>query len=117
MLVVCYAYEGFYHGLHGIDSSAVLEVSDDIEKAQREIDEWGNEESAELIYSYGLEDDYLDEDDEDADIEDSMYYEDRGWYAHKIKDTNLSVEELDKELCHLGMDLFIDEYCEKEPLY
>lgn len=115
MLVACYAYEGMYQGLHGIESMRVMRVSDNLEDAIDEICEWGSEESEELIYSYGLEEDY--EDDEIGDFTESVYYEDRGWYAHKIKDTNLSVNELDEELCHLGMEEFVEKYCEKEALF
>lgn len=117
MLVACYAYEGMYQGLHGIEAKCVMEVSDNIEDAIDEICEWGSVESEELIFSYGLEDDYLDEDEEGGDITESTYYCDRGWYAHKIKDTNLSVHELDEKLCELGMNLFIEEYCEQEALF
>ncbi len=42
MLVFVYAYEGMYQGLHGIYNQDVIEVSDDIEMAQKEVDEWGN---------------------------------------------------------------------------
>lgn len=116
MLVACYAYEGMYQGLHGIETMCVMEVSDNLKEAIRKVEDWGSAESEELIYSFGLEEDYLD-DDEDGDITESIYYCDRGWYAHKIKDTNLSVNKLDEELCHLGMEEFVEKYCEKETLF
>ena len=110
MLVAVQAYEGMYQGLHGIKDEDILEV-DSIE----EINEWGNEASTNLIYSYGLEDEYLetvDEDDEDACIENSYYYTDRGWTAYKVKeDTGLSVEELSQELSSIGYDSFVKKYC------
>ena len=112
MLVFVYAYEGMYQGLHGIYSQDVIEVSDNSEMAQKEIDEWGNCESEELIYSYGLEDKYSDDED---DIIDSNYYQDRGWEAHKIRsDINLSLSELKAEAGRHDRDGFIKLYCEKE---
>lgn len=127
MKVFCQAWEGIYQGLHGIESLCVMEVSNDIETAIDEINEWGNVESEELIYSYGLEDEYLSDigwwgddeenENEDADITQSFYYENRGWRAFKIReDVDKTVYELD-ELCYrLGDRLFIEQYCEKETL-
>lgn len=120
MLVAVKAWEGMYRGLHGIEDFAVIEVSDDKDKALREIDDWGSEASEELIYQFGLEEDYFDfdEDDEIYDITDSPYYEDRGWCAYEIKeDVNLSQEKLDAALSYLGFDLFIAEYCKLESFY
>jgi tRNA splicing endonuclease len=111
MLVFVYAYEGMYQGLHGIYNQDVIEVSDDIEMAQKEINEWGNYESEELIYSYGLEDEL----DEGEDITESVYYSDRGWGAHKIRpDINLSLSELREKTGEYDRDGFIELYCEKE---
>lgn len=118
MRVFCYAYEGMYQGLHGIEDKCVMEVSDDINVAIEEINEWGNEASEELIYTFGLEDEYMSDADEDEDdIYDSIYYEDRGWYAHKIKDSViLSIDELE-DICYCHDEkYFIKEYCDKENL-
>lgn len=119
MLVFCYAYEGMYQGLHGIEDMCVMEVSDNETEAMNTVNEWGNEASVGLIYSYGLEDDYYSEacqeEDDELDIEESCYFQDRGWYAYKIKkDIALSQKELDEECYRLGKELFIEEYCEKE---
>lgn len=115
MLVFVYAYEGMYQGLHGIYSQDVIEVSDNFEMAQKEIDEWGNCESEELIYSYGFDGEYLDNEDNKDDITDSVYYQDRGWEAYKIKsDINLSLSELKAEAARHDRDGFIKLYCEKE---
>jgi hypothetical protein len=117
MFVFVYAYEGMYQGLHGIYSQDVIEVSDDIEAAQLEIHEWGNTESEELIYSYGSEDDYLDDEDAEGDITESYCYGDRGWEAQEIRsDVNLSLSELRAEAANHNRDGFIELYCEKEDI-
>ena len=115
MLVYVYAYEGTYQGLHGIYKSDVLEVSDNDTKAIDAINEWGAEASEELIYSYNLEDEYLEElDEDDYDITDTNYYCDRGWLAYKIrKDVNLSFEELRQEAGRHDLDGFVKLYCEE----
>ena len=123
MLVACYAYEGMYGGLHGIHALAVMQVSDKLEDAIEEVEEWGRESSEDLIYSFGLEDDYLseyDEDDEEADITESNYYYDRGWVAHRIKNEyaqKYSEHELDVKLSNEGFNLFVERYCDKEALF
>ena len=123
MLVFVQAWEGIYQGLHGIEDLCVIEVSDDKDKALREIDEWGSQASEELIYQFGLEEEYFndeeyfnnDEDDEMYDITDTPYYEGRGWRAYKIKsEVTLSQEELDILASKLGAELFIQGYCEEE---
>ena len=107
MRVFCYAYEGMYQGLHGIESLCVQEVN-----SIEEINEWGRIESEELIYSYGLEDEYKDHD--WLNEEESIDTGECGWYAYYIRDdVELSVNELDKECCNLGAELFIEEYCGK----
>ena len=119
MLVFCCAYEGMYQGLHGIKDWRVMEVSDNETEARDAIEDWGDEASIELIYSFGLEDEYYSEacqeDEDELDISESYYFQDRNWYAYKIrKDVTLSEDELNKECCRLGEELFIEEYCEKE---
>lgn len=125
MLIACQAWEGMYQGLHGIESLAVLEVKD-IKDARNQLDDWGNTESEELIYSYGLEDEYLNEmdfwnDSEDVedeyDITESNYYYDRGWRGYVIKpDAFTSEQEADKKLCALGFDVFREEYCDNNEI-
>lgn len=110
MLVFCYACEGMYQGLHGVEDMCVREVSDNETEAMDTINEWGNEASIGLIYSYGFQ-----EEDDELDISESCSFADRGWYAYRIKkDITLSQEELDEECFRLGEKLFIEKYCEKE---
>ena len=123
MLVFIYATEGMYQGLHGINWQDVVEVSDDLEKAIDEVNEYGDYESDQLIYSFGLEDEYLvefDEEDIEEDkygIEDSYYYSDRSWMAWKIRnDVKLSLDELRKEACNHNYKSFVEMYCEEESL-
>ena len=113
MLVYVYAYEGHYQGSHGIEDMCVMEVSDNLEKAEKEINEWGFEASHELIYSFGLEEEYFEDYNDISEEEwlDATY--DCGWYAYKIReDVNLSERELDELCCQLGDELFRKEYCE-----
>lgn len=115
MRVFCYAYEGMYHGLHGICDYGVMDFPDNMKEAIEELNLWGDEASEQLIYSYGLEDEY--ELEEDESIEDTYAYQDRGWYGHKIRDdVELSTVELDRLCCELGPEYFIEEYCEKESI-
>lgn len=123
MLVFIYATEGMYQGLHGINWQDVVEVSDDLEKAIDEINEYGDYESDQLIYSFGLEDEYLEGFDEE-DIEegengigDSYYYSDRSWSAWKIRDdVKLSLDELRGEAGRHDDESFVEMYCEEESL-
>ncbi len=112
MLVAVRAYEGMYQGLHGIEEIDILDVND-----VSEVNDWGDACSNQLIESYGLEDEYL-EDSEDGTIEGSSCYCDRGWEAHKVKeDTGLNIEDLLSILNdELGYDEFVKKYCEKEYL-
>lgn len=120
MLVYVYAYEGHYQGLHGVEDMCVMEVSDNLEKAKKEINEWGHEASHELIYSFGLEEQYFEDFEDYNNISEEEWLDatcDCGWYAYKIrKDVDLSEKELDKLCCQLGAELFIAEYCEEECL-
>ena len=114
MLVFVYAYEGLYQGLHGIEDYDVIDVNDNIKIAREEINEWGCEASNELIYSFGLEEEYI----RRAEIEDMEGWismtEGCGWEAYKIKEEiSLSLEELQKEASRLGKKLFISQYCEE----
>jgi hypothetical protein len=116
MLVAVNAVEGMYQGLNGVEDSDVLEV-DNIS----EIKEWGNEASADLVYSYGLEDDYYaslgyeddDDLDEEVNIEDCDYWSDRSWIAYRVRDdVTMSLDDLREEMGMLGFELFVQEYCE-----
>lgn len=128
MLVCCQAWEGMYQGLHGIETIEVIKVSDNIEEAKKEINEWGALESEDLIYTYGLEKEYLENledygdegyDEVYADITETSYYYDRGWRAWKVRDDIIlsgedPEEELDDIRYSIGLDSFIEKYCEKE---
>lgn len=122
MLVFIYAYEGLYQGLHGIEDYDVIDVNDNIKIAREEINEWGREASNELIYSFGLEKEYMRradiEDMEELDEEDWVDMTDGcGWEAYKIKEEiSLSLEELQKEASRLGKKLFISQYCEESDI-
>lgn len=113
MLIACYAYEGMYQGLHGIEDKRVIEVKD-IKDAREQLYEWGSAASEDLIFSYGLEDEYCED---EEDVYESTYYCDRGWYGHIIKDGKFaSADEADRELAHHDFDSFVDMYCEKEAI-
>ncbi len=116
MIVAVNAVEGFYQGLHGVQESDVI-VVDNIS----EINEWGNEASADLVYSYGLEEEYYgslgyeDCDDwgEEVNIEDCDYWCERSWIAYRVRDdVTMSLDELRGEMGTLGFELFVQEYCE-----
>lgn len=113
MRVFCYAYEGMYQGLHGIYDYEILDLPDDINEAINELNIWGSEASEQLIYTYGFENELED----GESIEDSPYYQDRGWEGYKIRDdVELSTEELDKIFYKLEVNDFIKEYCEEDPI-
>lgn len=115
MRVFIYAYEGQYCGLHGIEDLTCTEV-DSVEEAE----EIGREMSEDVITSFGLEDEWLAEDDESEDCtEYATYAECFGleYEIYKIKDeVDLSIEELDSICSHLGKETFINEYCESKVL-
>ena len=113
MRVFCYAYEGMYPGCYDIFDYEIMDLTDDINKAINELNIWGNKVSKQLAYSYSV---YYDLEDGES-IEDSSYYQDRGWDGYKIHDdVELSTEELDKIFYKLGVNDFIEEYCEKDPI-
>lgn len=105
MKVFIYATEGQYQGLHGIYSQEVTEVRD-----RAEADEIGHDMAYDLIESYGLEDEY--EDDEDG-IESELY-----WSVHLIADeyADRSVEELDEICAYEDYKTFTEKYCGEELL-
>lgn len=100
MLVYIYATEGMYQGLHGIHACGVYEVSD-IEEAN----DIGREMAEDLIYSFGLEEEY-----EDCDIEAELC-----WAIHPIKEgTGKTRHELDVLCSRMGDNSFVEEYCDEE---
>jgi hypothetical protein len=115
MRVFIHAYEGQYCGLHGIEDLTCTEVNS-VEEAY----EIGKEMSEEVISSFGLEDEWLAEEDESEDCTDyGTYAEFYGleYEIYKIKDeVHLSIEELDALCFQYGKDLFINEYCEPQAL-
>lgn len=115
MRVFIYAYEGQYCGLHGIEDLTCTEVN-----SIKEAEEIGREMSENVISSFGLEDEWLAEDDESEDCTDyGTYAEYFGlqYEIYKIKDeVNLSIRELDSICSRLGKETFINEYCEPEAL-
>ena len=116
MRVFIHAYEGQYCGLHGIEDLTCVEVNS-IEEAK----EIGREMSEDVITSFGLEDEWLAEDDESEDCTDyGTYAEYYGleYEIYKIKDeVDMSIEELDSKCAYLGDKMFVEEYCELEALY
>lgn len=107
MRVFIYAYEGTYSGLHGICSQCVTDVED-----IQEANEYGCEMAEDVFYSYGLDEEYENDGDDEFDIEPELC-----WDVYKIRDdVTLSVHELDEISCKLGHELFVEEYCEKEPI-
>lgn len=108
MKVFIYACEDMYRGLHGIEDMRVVEV-DSIEEA----DEYGMEMSTGVIESYDTLADYEYEDDEDYE---EALLDAREWYVYPIdeeKAKNLSIDELNRLVCKLGHESFVDDYCGK----
>jgi hypothetical protein len=102
MKVFIYATEGLYDGLHGIYSLAVYDVD-----SVNEAEDIGFDMAEDLVYQYGLEDEYS-----ERQLEPHYYCT-----IYKIADdVDYSVEELDR-MCHrLGRDLFVLKYCEENPI-
>ena len=98
MLVYIFAYEGSYHGLHGMYNENVVEVQD-IEEA----DEYGYEMAQDVVESYDCFDD-------DEDIEQELE-----WRIYKIKE-GISAEEARAALGSYDEEGFVAEYCEEEVL-
>ena len=107
MKVFIYATEGIYQGLHGIFDQQVTEIND-IEEG----DMLGHEMAEGLISSFGLEDEYYDEDGEyimDPEFD---------YVIYPIADEYISMsdEELDNIAYREGYETFIEEYCGEELL-
>ena len=114
MLIACRAWEGIYQGLHGIEDRTVFEAAD-MDEAENILTNWGVTASEELIYSFGLEDGYFEECEEEGyeyDITDSVCWCDRGWAGFVIKDGAFtSCREAEEKLYELGFNLFKEKYC------
>lgn len=98
MVVMIYAYESIFCGLHGINTGGVFEVD-----SAAEADDIGKGMAYDVIdgYSHIFEDYNLEEVEEGIE-----------WEVWPIRDnTGLSVRELDCEFATLGRSLFIDKYC------
>lgn len=120
MKYVIYAVEGMYQGLHGIEYCAMHDLQGTEEEIIDQINDIGSYESYELIYTYGLEDEYLLDaysGEEIEDIKDSPYYEPQ-WNAWRIKDEYQSMPEDDLEelFAEHSLVFFTEKYCEKEPI-
>lgn len=98
MVVMVYAYESVYCGLHGINTGGVFEVD-----SVAEADDIGKGMAYDVIdgYSHTFEDYDLEEVEEGIE-----------WEVWPVRDnTGLSVSELDCEFANLGRSFFINEYC------
>lgn len=98
MLVYIFAYEGSYHGLHGIYDVDVVEVRD-----MEEANNYGYEMALGVVESYSCFDD-------DENIEQELE-----WRIYKIKE-GISAEEARAAVCSHNEEDFVAEYCEKEVL-
>lgn len=115
MKIAVYAWEGMYQGLHGIEDMAII-VADE-KNAVDEVNGWGAEAVFGLIESYDLIDDDDYNEFEERTIEDSRNFTDGGWTAYKVRDdVTLNTVTLEYELITLGFDIFVEEFCEKEPI-
>lgn len=98
MVVMIYAYESVYSGLHGINTGGVFEVEDEMEA-----NDIGESMAYDVIESYSHVFESYDPEEVEEGIE---------WEVWPIRENfDLSVRELDREFARLGRDLFIDEYC------
>ena len=98
MLVYIFAYEGSYHGLHGIYDADVVEVQD-----MKEADEYGYEMALGVVESYSYFDD-------EEDIEQELE-----WRVYKIKE-GISADEARAALGLYDEEDFVAEYCEEGAL-
>lgn len=96
-MLLIYAYETQYGGLHGISTYTVLE-EDNIKLAE----EIGRDLSIEVIQEFGLEEGM-----DEEDIEESIAYE-----IYKINNTaEKTIDELDRIIFKCGVDNFIKNNC------
>ena len=98
MVVMIYAYESIFCGLHGINTGGVFEVEN-----EAEANDIGKGMAYDVIDSYS----HLFEDYDLEEVEEGIE-----WEVWPVRDnTGLSVRELDREFATLGRSLFINEYC------
>ena len=120
-LYVIHAFENQYSGLHGREDLCVME-SDNLEDAillAREMSEG-------VMYEWnydGYEDDGIAEGLEEGSDELEDYCmermrEDNAFSIYKVIDTKgLSCDELDEKLNKEGIESFIEEHCDENPVY
>ena len=109
MKVFIYAIEGVYRGFHGISNQCVIEI-DNLEEAKMT----GEEMAEGLVESFGLEDEYYDEEGYNGEycIDPEFDY-----FIYKIRDDiTLSARELDEICAREDWVSFVEEYCEEEEL-
>ena len=109
-----YAIEQIYHGLHGIETYYVVEANN-----EQELYNDAEMASREVMEAYGqiMEDIYeaAEEYDNPEEMVEALIEENIEYYIYKIKNNvDKTCKELDREACRLGVDLFIEEYCEEE---
>lgn len=119
MLVVIHAYDEIFQGLHGIETFNILNVKN-IEEAE----DFGREESLDIINSYTDIMEQLEEDIfyniSEEESEDKIYYEnllreaieeDIAFDIFKVNRNKESIEFLEQKF-NEDPKLFIKEYCE-----
>ena len=112
MKVFIYATEGIYRGLHGISNQCVIEI-DNLEEAKMT----GEEMAEELVESFGLEDEYYEDFDENGYSDDYCIDPEFDYFIYKIRDDiALSTRELDEICAREDWESFVEKYCEKEEL-
>lgn len=98
MVVMIYAYESVYRGLHGINTGGVFEVEN-----EAEANDIGEGMAYDVIDGYS----HLFEDYDLEEVKEGIE-----WEVWPVRDnTELSVRELDCKFATLGRNLFIDKYC------
>ncbi len=108
MLVAYRVVEDIYQGLHGMNEIGLFELPDGLtkEEIEKECNEYCSPLVEDIIISYGLEEEYEDEECWSGD-----------WTCYKVRDdVMLSEVELDNLLCNLGFEIFTFEYCINEDL-
>lgn len=106
MKLFCYVYEDEYGGLHGVKTLFVSNFSS-LEYAIEACRESGEY----LVDSFFSPDE--DEDEESFRERHGIEYN-----IYKIKDgIDLTTDQLDCLCCKWGKELFIEEYCDKDPLF
>ena len=112
MRVYIYACETTYEGLHGLYDCRVCEVNS-VEEAH----DYGREMSIGVIESYGLEEQYFEEEElEEGDYDIGEYTEWSVFAIDEKKCKNLSTKELDRIASNNDDKTFIQKYCLSEGL-